>query len=507
MKLLLSTIKSNNPATELALRYLYSVIADAPVENTVKFFDKYDSVEDIYEYVIRSQYTVVYFHCDEYNERYICDLCELIKKASPVTSTVVGGMQVSFDTKSFMMENPCVDFVVRGEGETVLFNLIRSMITYEYDFGGIPGLAYRYDDEIKVNPYDKSISFEELPFPYEKTELIDTSVVYYESIRGTSDRTIYRQYLPDARVRALPLGRVCTELRYFLVKGVSKVVFMDKWFNYNSERAYRIFEYIINNDNGKTTFVMDIDGDNLDEETVRILAEAREGLFEFNINAASTNAETLAAIGRKENIYQLMYNVTKLLQADNIKTNLSITAGLPFETEQLFARSFNKIYGLGEGKSLSIDIIKLPKGCLLREESDKYGYLYSNSAPYEAIATGFMPATDLIKIRSISRISRLFINDNFAQSIPRMLNDTGMRPYELFDKLTDYIYTNRLTDKLNKIENLYRILYGFAVSTYDDVIDTLKLQMMIETIHDDLENSQPLELVKRFEKKGWEIEA
>ena len=140
---------------------------------------------------------------------------------------------------------------------------------------------------------------ESLPFPYERFEA-GKGTIYYESIRGTSDRSVYSQHLPDARVRTLSLGRICTEIRYFLACEAEKVVFLDRWFNYNSERAYRIFEYIIHNDNGVTSFEFNINGDELDDETLRLLSEARNGQIILNVDLASTNSEVLAAIGRNE---------------------------------------------------------------------------------------------------------------------------------------------------------------------------------------------------------------
>ena len=507
MKLLLTSVKSENQSTPLALKYLYGVVEEAPIDVNMHLFETIELDSDIYEEIVRGQYNIVYFHCDEYNEYRISNLVEMVKKALPSIAIVVGGMEVTFGTEKYMIKNPCVDYVIRGEGETVLFNFLRTMISYDFNFDEVPGLAYREDAKILVNPLDATVPMEDLPFPYEKTELSDTGVVYYETIRGTADRTAYSQYLPDPRVRTLPLNRICTELRYFIVSGVEKVVFLDKWFNYNSERAYRIFEYIINNDNGSTAFELNIDGDNLDEETIRLLSEAREGLFIFNIDVAITNAETLAAIGRRENVYQMMYNITKLIQRGNIQINIIISAGLPLETEQLFARSFNKAYGLGEGKSLHVNTICIPKGCLLREESDKYGYVYRSKSPYEVIGNAFMPAPDLIKIKTIAAVSEKYINPNFATAIARIMNDTGMKPYELFTQLTEYIYKGKLTGKLAKKENQFRILYNFAVGLYDDLNDTLKLQILMEILHEELENCVSAEAVKKFERKGWDIEA
>ena len=507
MKLLLSTIKTDNPSTGLALRYLYGIVVDSPLETIMKSYENIELDTTIYEDIVRGQYNIVYFHCDEYNEDRIMGIIEMIKKATPSIVVLVGGMNVSFDSKQLMIDNPYIDFIIRGEGETVLFNYLKTMITYDYGFDSIAGLTYRENGEILVNPFDALLDMEQLPFPYEKTEMDDTKVVYYETIRGTADRSAYVQMLPDARVRTLPLNRICTELRYFLVKGVEKVVILDKYFNYNTERSYRILEYIINNDNGLITFELNMDGDNLDEETIRLLAEAREGLFVFNIDIASTNAETLATIGRGENVYQMMYNVTKLLQNKNIKCQISVTAGLPLETEELFARSFNKAYGLGEGTTLNVDILNLPRGSSLRQEAKKFGYIYRNHAPFEILGNAFLPASSLINIRSIAKLTSIYVNDEFNASIAKILTDTGMKPFEFFAVFAEFIFNEKLESKLLKKENQFRVLYKLATSLYEDFDDPLKLQICKEVLHSDLEKAIPPDAVKKFERKGWEIES
>ena len=321
MKLLLTTIKSDCKQTELALKSIYSVVADSSVDVQLKTYGRNDLYTDIFEDIATGQYNIVYFHANSRNIRQLCRVADMVKKAIPSIAIIFGGMEVSFETRAFIKSNDFVDYVIRGEGESVLFNFLKSVIDYEFDFENIGGLAYREGDQVVVNPYDAPVEMESLPFPYERFEA-GKGTVYYETIRGTSDRTVYSQFLPNARIRALSLSRVCTELRYFLANEVERVVFLDKWFNFNCERAYRIFEYIINNDNGITSFEFNIDGDILDEETIRLLSEAREGQIIFNMDIASTNAEVLAACGRGENIYRLMYNTTKLLQSGKVRTDI-----------------------------------------------------------------------------------------------------------------------------------------------------------------------------------------
>lgn len=506
MKLLLTTIKSDCKSTDLELKSLYSVVCDSPLDVQLKTFGRNDLYTDIFESIATAQYDIVYFQANSCNIRQLLRVADMVKKAIPSIAIIFGGMEVSFETRSFIKQNDCVDYVIRGEAESVLFSFLKSVLDYEFDFENIAGLAYREGDQVVVNPYDAPVDMESLPFPYERFEA-GKGTVYYETIRGTSDRTVYSQFLPNARVRALSLGRICTELRYFLANEVDRVVFLDKWFNYNSERAYRIFEYIINNDNGVTTFEFSIDGDELDEETIRLLSEAREGQIVFNLDIASTNAEVLAACGKGENIYRLMYNVTKLLQGGKVRTEIHIKAGLPLETEALFARSFNKAFGMAEGMPLHIDSIFMSKGTALRTMAHKFGYVYAEDAPYEVIATGSMTSDELLRIRAIARTVESYIGDGgFRKSLPRILNDTGIKPYDLFSRLTGYISKNDLAGKTRKKEHLARILYAYTGGLYEDLADQVKHEILKDVIYADLETMVGEDAMKKFDRKGWDID-
>lgn len=505
MKLLLATIKNNEYNSKLTFKYLHGVLENAPIDFAIREYEESELLSDVYESILRGGYSIVYFHVNQSNVVRTEVVAEMLKKASPTSIIVFGGMQVSFDTESYMQEHPYVDYAVRGECEHVVFNFLKTIVTYEFDFGSIPGIAYREDDNIIVNPYDAPIQLEDLPFPYEKEAIEAEDTVYYESFRGTVDRCKYAQYIDDFGIRSLSLKRVCTELRYFLVKNVKEVVFTDKWFNYDQQRAYRIWEYILNNDNGNTRFVFDIDGDNLDDEAVRLLSTAREGLFEFNVDIESSNAEVLSEAGRKENIYQLMYNVSRLIQAGNIKVNTKLKVGMPNENKKLFARSFNKIFSLG-ASSFVVETLCLPVGCKLREEASKYKYQYMSVPPYRVISTSHMNALEIIDIRRIAGISTIYAGEReFETSISRLLTDTGLKPFEMFDKLTSFIYENGYADKLGKLEDRYRILYSFATKMYDEINDTLKIQIFGDILHAELEDRLSLDEIKKFEKKGWTI--
>lgn len=506
MKLLLTTIKTDNSYTEYSMKSLYSVVVDSPLDVEMKMYDRCTRDDEIYGDIVMNQYNIVYFHCDEYNEERISNLVEMVKKAAQSTAVVVGGMQVSVGTASWMKANPWVDYVIRGEGEVALFSFLKSVYSYEFEFENIPGLAYRNGDQIAVNSMDEFAEMEDLPFVYEINDA-NAEVITYETMRGNSEKSSYDQFIPNAAIRSLSLARICRELRYFLVKEPKKVVFFDKCFNYNSERAYRIFEYLMKNDNGVTAFEFNISGENLDDETVRLLSDAREGLFIFNIDVASTNPEILAAVGHKENVYQLMYNVTKLLQTGKVECHFTLVAGLPHETEELFARSFNKAYGLCDGAPLTIVPVRLVKGSRLRHESDSLGYEYTFRSPYDVISSDSITAVEMIGIRNLSRVVKAYIGDGgFKTSVPRMLNDTGMKPYELFSRLSTYIFGNKYEKNLCDKAELARYLRAFAADFYKDIEDTVKFDILSGAIHADLARAVSEADLTKFERDGWDIE-
>ncbi|MDO4384166.1 MAG: DUF4080 domain-containing protein [Eubacteriales bacterium] len=504
MRLLLTTIQNECIQTKLSMKYLYSVVAEAPCQTEVKEFESTDNAGYIFREILRGEYNIVYFHCNMMNGDKIAEVAEMVKKAVPTAIVAMGGTEVSFETRAFMENHPEVDYVFRGEPESVLYQFLRSIFTYEFDFENIAGLAYRQDDRIQVNPMAAPVPFDSLPFPYENMELEREDVAYYESFRGCPDRGGDSQYYPG-KIRSLPLGRICTELRYFLVKNVRKVCFIDRWFNYSRDRAYRIWEYLISNDNGITTFEFDVNGDLLDEETIRLLGTARKGLFQFHIDVESTNAEVLAATGRKANIYQLMYNVSKLQALGTVEITTVIRAGLPCESPALFARSFNKIYGL-KANRMEVHVLRLRKGTELRRNAKEYGYAFQSRAPYEVIANDFMPATELIRIENIGKLLDMFMNSgDFQESIESILTDGHLKPYAFLEGLEEYIANNHLEEKLYREENQYRVLYAYATELYDEINDTLKLPILQEVLHSDMEKSLPYERVKVFDRKGWDI--
>lgn len=91
-------------------------------------------------------------------------LAELVKGANPRAITVLGGPHVTFMANETLLSSKHVDFVVIGEGEYTLLELILNLRVPQR-WGDIKGIAYRDCNQIKITKVRESLDINKIPFP------------------------------------------------------------------------------------------------------------------------------------------------------------------------------------------------------------------------------------------------------------------------------------------------------------------------------------------------------
>lgn len=98
------------------------------------------------------------------SERNCFDLAEKFKKIMPQVKIVLGGTNATARAE-FLIEQDNIDFVIRGEGEYALRDLVQCL-EKNLDFRNIAGLCYKKDNKIFVaSDYSWIENLDELPFP------------------------------------------------------------------------------------------------------------------------------------------------------------------------------------------------------------------------------------------------------------------------------------------------------------------------------------------------------
>jgi len=113
---------------------------------------------------------------------------ELAKQVDPEILTVVGGPHVTAVPQEFLEEAKSVDIAVTGEGEYTMPEIAR-YFEGKKSLKEILGIAYRKDEEVKINPSRPFIkNLDELPYPaYDLVEMeryLSPKKIGYRSFRN-----------------------------------------------------------------------------------------------------------------------------------------------------------------------------------------------------------------------------------------------------------------------------------------------------------------------------------
>lgn len=78
-------------------------------------------------------------------------ISEIVKKVSPATKVVIGGIGTKDEAVAIMKNFPHYDYAVWGEGEYPLLQLYKSLLKEKEEITEIPHLVYRTDTDIEIS--------------------------------------------------------------------------------------------------------------------------------------------------------------------------------------------------------------------------------------------------------------------------------------------------------------------------------------------------------------------
>ncbi|MFR9310895.1 DUF4080 domain-containing protein [Hydrogeniiclostridium mannosilyticum] len=424
MKILLTAINAKYIHTNLALRSIRAYIGQYGFSATLSEYTINQPFDDILASIYLQAPDVVAFSCYLWNISLVRRLCVELKKLLPSLHIWLGGPEVSYNSGSFLRENPAVDLVLIGEGEETFRQLLSSL-----NEGGnptdVPGIAYRASGAIYQTNPAKPMDLAALPFAYEDLSAVKNKILYFETSRGCPFHCSYCLSALTPGVRFVPLAQACSFLRRFLQAGVRQVKFVDRTFNCNPAHADGILSYLIQNDNGVTNFHFEIAADILADSTIALIQSARKELFQFEVGIQSTCAQTLEAIHRSCNNRLVFQKVGQLLAPGNAHIHVDLIAGLPLEDYQRFARSYDEVFAL-KADMLQLGFLKVLKGSAMEMEGKRYGIVAQEQAPYEVLQTDVLSYSDLLRLKQIEVLNeRLHNSGRFRASLSYLLNKTA----------------------------------------------------------------------------------
>ncbi|MGE5404744.1 MAG: DUF4080 domain-containing protein [Candidatus Saccharibacteria bacterium] len=490
--IVLSSLNSQYVHTNLAIRYL-AAVAEQNNENVrIAEFTINEDADSIVRRIYAMKPDVIGFSCYIWNIELTAKVMEDLKKANPDLYILAGGPEVSFDTNHFMSNYPFVDAVVRGEGEAAFADIL-DQLKISHDLSGITGVTWRRGHEIVENPSRPLINdLNKLPSPY--SVIPDNGrILYYESSRGCPFKCSYCLSSAEPGVRYLPIERVKQELCRLDSLGVKQVKLVDRSFNCNQQRALEIMTYLAELP-GNTCFHFEIIADLITDEMLEFLKSVKKGRFQFEIGIQSINEKTLLAVNRKQDHERAAYVIKELMSNGNIHIHLDLIAGLPFEDLGYFAASFNWLYGLLPDY-LQLGFLKLLKGSPLREEADRYGYIYKAHPPYEVIKNPWLSYSDICLLKIIEDLIQRYYNSGAFQYTLEFCEHELYpgNPFEMYSEAAKFWEDNGLIDQPMARSRLYglwlRAMGKQAEELESKINDLLVLDFIINNVNLELPES------------------
>lgn len=459
---LLIAINTKYIHTNLAVRYLerYSRLRQRSLE--VMEFSINDSLGSILGKIYSGSRKVYAFSCYIWNIDMVLKLCSSIKRLNPEAAILLGGPEVSFDASQLLAQHPYIDYILRGEGEESLPELLQLLGAKNADLSTVKGLTYREADTVIDNP-DRPLmqDLDIIPFPYEDLSLLQNKIIYYETSRGCPFNCQYCLSSTIHGVRTFSMERIKEDIRRFVEHGVKQVKLVDRTFNCNKKHSLEILRYIIGL-GGKTNFHFEIAADLLDEEMLCVLAAAPKDMFQFEIGVQSTNEAALREISRAMSLDRVKSNVRALQQAKNSHLHLDLIAGLPYEDYTSFGKSFDEIHQL-KPDMLQLGFLKLLKGSGLRKRAEEYGIEYNAFNPYEVLKTRWISFEELLKLKEIEHLLELYYNSGrFRNSLSYLFGRHYFSYFAFYEAFAAFWQAQGLYEASQSTRELYNILWDFA---------------------------------------------
>lgn len=474
MKVHLTTFNAKYIHTSMALRWLYVVNKDrfdlSFSEYTIK-----ESVSVVADNILEGGYDVVGISVSIWNVKQSRELAKILKEQNPDIIIITGGPEVSYEPQ-FFINNWDVDYVISGEGEFVLGQLLDAL--QKGNNLNIDSVSSKYNISYKTAQADitELIKF---PSPY-RLEFDNNErrnrITYFETSRGCPYFCQYCLSSLEKGVRYFPGEYIVENLKYLIDSDVKQIKFLDRTFNLNKKNTMTVFDFLIENYRPGLNCQFEIYADLLNDETIEYLnSKVPKNYFRFEIGIQSTHEPTNVAVKRNQNFSLLSSNIEKIIKGDVIDLHLDLIAGLPFETFDRFRKSFNDVFRL-RAKEVQLGFLKLLRGTNLRRDALIYGYKFYNEAPYEIISGNDISEVELERIRDVEEALDKFWNSGrFASTMNFLFEGPYFDKYfDFFDEMGHYYKVKNLPRMGYQLEDLFNYLDQFLKSKGIDACDFLR---------------------------------
>ncbi len=269
-------------------------------------------------------------------------IASIAKKINGKIKVVLGGVHPTFMYEEILSENNCIDFIILGEGEYTLYELLKNLKENK-SIEDVKGLAYKRDGNIIVNKRRNFLEdlelfppfFEILPWEDYVYYVLDNSRLgAISTSRGCNHNCIFcsQQKFWEKTWRGREPKKVIEEIKeLYKGYGVRTILFVDEYPTKDKERWEEILKGVISLKFKDLYLLMETRVDDILRDETLIPLYKKAGIVHIYLGLEAGEQETLDLI-KKETKVQMGYEALRLLQKYEIISETSFIIGFPNET-------------------------------------------------------------------------------------------------------------------------------------------------------------------------------
>lgn len=412
-EILLCTLNSAYIHSSFGLRYLFANLAELQDRARILEFTTDSDATAIVGELLKAlpqepeKKCVVGFGVYIWNCLETEKVISILKKVRPDVCIVLGGPEVSFETRSQALIK-WSDVVITGEADFSFRDFCRSY----FSAGNLSSVGMQQNTGLVSMPEQKSLLILNsvlpeigcLASPYEfyTAEDIQNRVVYVEASRGCPYKCEYCLSSLDKSVRNFPLDAFLKDLQMLIDRGARQFKFIDRTFNLNSKICTQILQFFIDRMDLGLFLHFEMVPDRLPLEIRPLLRQFPAGSLQFEIGIQTLNPTVASLVSRKNDLEKVRSNFQFLKNETQIHTHADLIAGLPGEDLNSFAAGFDQLLEMGPDE-IQLGILKRLKGTPIIRHDKEWAMTYSAFQPFEILSTKTMSFQELEKLKQFSK--------------------------------------------------------------------------------------------------------
>jgi radical SAM superfamily enzyme YgiQ (UPF0313 family) len=462
--ILLTTLNARYMHSAFGLRYLYANLGELRSRTQLQEFTIQQRPIDIAEKLLQSQPKIIGFSVYIWNVDEASEVIALIRTIAPQVTIIVGGPEVSFprDQPSICGQ---VDYVITGPGEISLHKLCEQLLAGEAPENTVIGGEIVALDELV------------LPYRYYTDEDIRNRLIYVEASRGCPFKCEFCLSSLDKTALAFKLEKFLIEMDHLYRRGARNFKFIDRTFNLKVSTSVAILEFFLERLSDGLYLHFEVIPDNLPEKLKAVLARFPTNSLQLEIGVQTFDPEIQARISRKQNNAKTSENLRWLRENTGAHIHADLIFGLPGDTLENFAQSFNQLVALNP-QEIQLGILKRLRGAPINRHTETYQLRYNPQAPYNILSTGDI---DFVTMQRVNRFARFWDmignSGRFRETLPAILGDD---PFHRFLRLSDTMYALAGSTWKISLKRIFELVYTVLCEHMGAKPEIIRASLMLD---------------------------